>query len=93
MRITRRSLALAVLPLVTVAPAASLPRPAVLARQSTPATIDLVRLGWADVGVPTPFRVSTAGPGGPVLLTLLYDTLTWKDEEGIIPWLATAWTV
>ncbi|MDQ3693536.1 MAG: ABC transporter substrate-binding protein [Chloroflexota bacterium] len=93
MRITRRSLVLVVLPLVTGAPAAVVPRPAVAARQSAVAPVDLVRLAWADVGVPTPFRVSTAGPGGPVLLTLLYDTLTWKDEEGIIPWLATAWTV
>ncbi len=31
------------------------------------------------------------GPGGAVLLTLLYDTLTWKDAEGLIPWLATVW--
>src|SRR5207244_1271592 len=53
----------------------------------------LVRIAWSDVGVPTPFRVSTAGPGGAVLLSLIYDTLTWKDERGIIPWLATAWDV
>jgi peptide/nickel transport system substrate-binding protein len=53
----------------------------------------LVRIGWADVGVPTPFRVSTAGPGGAVMLSLLYDTLTWKDERGIIPWLATSWDI
>jgi peptide/nickel transport system substrate-binding protein len=26
-----------------------------------------------------------------VLLSLLYDTLTWKDEHGVIPWLATSW--
>ena len=25
--------------------------------------------------------------------TLLYDTLTWKDEHGVIPWLATRWDV
>ncbi|MGI8474853.1 MAG: ABC transporter substrate-binding protein [Thermomicrobiales bacterium] len=54
---------------------------------------DLVRFAWwTDVGVPTPFQVSTAGPGGAVLLTLLYDTLTWKDAAGVIPWLATEWT-
>src|SRR5438309_5231210 len=60
-----------------------------------PRTADntLVRVAWSDVGVPTPFRVSTAGPGGAVLLSLIYDTLTWKDERGIIPWLATAWDV
>ena len=48
-----------------------------------------VRFAWADVGYPTPFRVSAAGPGGAVLLSLLYDTLTWKDQKGIIPWLGT----
>jgi peptide/nickel transport system substrate-binding protein len=51
----------------------------------------IVRIAWPDVGVPTPFRVSTAGPGGAVLLSLLYDTLTWKDEHGVIPWLASSW--
>jgi peptide/nickel transport system substrate-binding protein len=48
-------------------------------------------MAWTDVGFPTPFRVSTAGPGGAVLLSLLYDTLTWKDENEVIPWLATSW--
>ncbi len=27
------------------------------------------------------------------MLSLLYDTLTWKDERGIIPWLATSWDI
>lgn len=54
---------------------------------------DVLRFAWPDVGVPTPFRVSAAGPGGVVLLSLLYDTLTWKDERGIIPWLAARWEV
>lgn len=48
---------------------------------------------WTGVGRPTPFQVSTTGPGGVVLQTLLYDTLTWKDTEGIIPWLAKTWDV
>ena len=60
---------------------------------SAPAPSSLVRFAWEDVGFPTPFRISTAGPGGAVLLTLLYDTLTWKDEHGIIPWLAASWSV
>ncbi len=55
---------------------------------------DLVRFAWwADAGAPTPFHVSTVGPGGAVLISLIYDTLTWKDANGIIPWLATAWSV
>ncbi|HEV2107455.1 MAG TPA: ABC transporter substrate-binding protein [Thermomicrobiales bacterium] len=54
----------------------------------------LVRFAWwSDVGVPTPFQVSAVGPGGAVLLSLIYDTLTWKDEDGIIPWLASEWGV
>jgi ABC-type transport system substrate-binding protein len=56
-------------------------------------TAEVVRFAWEDVGAPTPFRVSTAGPGGVVMLSLLYDTLTWKDERGIIPWLARSWEV
>lgn len=48
---------------------------------------------WTDVGFPSPFAVSTVGPGGVVRLSLLYDTLTWKDHTGVIPWLAEAWRV
>jgi peptide/nickel transport system substrate-binding protein len=47
---------------------------------------------WTDVGRPTPFQVSTTGPGGVVLSSLLYDTLTWKDASGIVPWLADEWS-
>ncbi|MBA3416155.1 MAG: ABC transporter substrate-binding protein [Chloroflexia bacterium] len=66
-------------------------RPAA-ARQPERPAVDLVRFAWGtDVGSPTPFQVSTAGPAGAVLLSLIYDTLTWKDGEGIIPWLATEW--
>jgi len=27
-----------------------------------------------------------------MLLSLVYDTLTWKDEKGVVPWLASEWT-
>ncbi len=54
----------------------------------------LVRFAWwTDVGSLTPFQVSTTGPGGAVLLSLIYDTLTWKDGDGLVPWLASEWTV
>lgn len=46
---------------------------------------------WADGGFPTPFAFSTLGPGGIARLSLLYDTLVWKDERGVIPWLAEGW--
>ena len=28
-----------------------------------------------------------------MLLSLVYDTLVWKDEHGVIPWLASSWEV
>lgn len=53
-----------------------------------------VTLSWpADTGYPSPFAFSAVGPGGVVKLMLAYDTLTWKDERGVIPWLAERWTV
>jgi peptide/nickel transport system substrate-binding protein len=46
---------------------------------------------WTDAGFPTPFAFSTLGPAGVARVSLLYDTLVWKDERGLIPWLADAW--
>lgn len=60
---------------------------------STAVAVAVVRVAWADSGYPTPFRISATGPGGVVLLSMLYDTLVWKDQRGIIPWLAQRWTV
>jgi peptide/nickel transport system substrate-binding protein len=61
----------------------------------TPGAVNssIVRMAWTDSGVLTPFRVSTLGPGGLILLSLVYDTLVWKDAQALIPWLATAWDV
>ena len=67
--------------LVAVLAARLLPFPgrATLADEES---LDLVRFAWlSDVGTLTPFQISTAGPGGAVLLSLIYDTLTWKDER------------
>ncbi len=63
--------------------------PAAVAQPSSPHVLRLV--WWTDVGFPSPFAVSTVGPGGVVRLSLLYDTLTWKDASGVIPWLAQTW--
>ena len=55
---------------------------------------DRVTLSWpTDTGYPSPFAFSAVGPGGVVKLMLAYDTLTWKDGTGIIPWLAERWSV
>ncbi len=45
-----------------------------------------------DWGYPSPFAFYSRGPGY-IRMSLLFDTLTWKDEQGVIPWLAEAWTV
>ncbi len=46
---------------------------------------------WTDVGTMSPFQFSTTGPGGVVLLSYVFDTLTWKDDKAIIPWLGKSW--
>ncbi len=47
---------------------------------------------WSDTGNPSPFTFSAVGPGGIAKVMLVFDTLTWKDARGIIPWLAESWT-
>lgn len=57
---------------------------------STAGTSREVRLPGGDWGLPTPFSFYPRGPGY-VHLSLVYDTLVWKDEKGIAPWLAERW--
>ncbi|MGQ0571036.1 MAG: ABC transporter substrate-binding protein [Armatimonadota bacterium] len=73
--------------LFAVAPAAD---PA--AGQAPEGRTALLRLTWwTDAGFPTPFAFSTLGPAGIARLSFIYDTLVWKDERGLIPWLAGSW--
>ncbi|MDR7523349.1 MAG: ABC transporter substrate-binding protein [Armatimonadota bacterium] len=87
-RSDHRAVALGAAAILAAALAVSFP-PAAQAR--SPAVLRL--LWWTDVGFPTPFAFSTVGPGGVVRLSLLYDTLTWKDPQGVIPWLAQSWRI
>ena len=48
--------------------------------------------GGADWGYPAPFTFYPRGPGYS-RMSLLFDTLTWKDADGVIPALADGWTV
>ncbi|MDR7418630.1 MAG: ABC transporter substrate-binding protein [Armatimonadota bacterium] len=84
----RRRVAAAVLVATVLAAAAWDPLAA-----AAPADRVLRMLWWTDVGFPTPFAFSTVGPGGVVRVSLVYDTLVWKDETGLIPWLAESWQV
>ncbi len=49
----------------------------------------VLRLPGGDFGFPGPFTYSR-GPGY-IRMSLIFDTLVWKDSDGLIPWLATAW--
>ena len=93
MRLTRRSFLGAAAAMAGAACAAPVaPAPAV-----SPAAARrverLVLSWWTDTGYPSPFTFSAIGPGGVVKVMLMFDTLTWKDERGIVPWLAERWAV
>jgi len=52
-----------------------------------PAKSKEVRVAGRDWGYPSPYAFFPRGPGY-VRMTLLFDTLAWRDEKGVIPWLA-----
>ncbi|WLD94572.1 ABC transporter substrate-binding protein [Alkalihalobacillus sp. AL-G] len=53
-----------------------------------------LRLGWgSDGGFPSPFAFSPVGPAGYLRVSYIYDSLAWKDEEGLQPWLAKDWKI
>ena len=47
-------------------------------------------LAGEDYGYPSPYGFYPRGPGY-IRMSLLFDTLIWKDEKGLIPWLAGKW--
>jgi len=55
----------------------------------TPAPVTLTLPG-DDWGYPSPFTRYPRGPGY-MQMSFLFDTLTWKDAKGVIPWLADSW--
>jgi peptide/nickel transport system substrate-binding protein len=57
-----------------------------------PATSKILRIDGANLGYPSPYTVSTMGRGY-LLVSLIFDTLTWKDSKGVTPLLAKSWTV
>ena len=50
----------------------------------------VLTLPGEDWGYPSPFAFYSRGPGY-IRMSFLFDTLTWKDENGVIPWLADSW--
>lgn len=50
----------------------------------------VLTLPGEDWGYPSPFTFYPRGPGY-LRMSLIFDTLVWKDESGFIPWLADSW--
>jgi peptide/nickel transport system substrate-binding protein len=84
--------------LLTVALVAGCGKPAPAATEdpatsTSPASgAKTLTLPGEDWGYPSPFAFYARGPGY-IRMSLLFDTLTWKDEQGVIPWLADEWSV
>lgn len=94
----RKKLLVAFALMLTVALIAGCGKPAPAATEdpatstSPSAEAKTITLPGDDWGYPSPFAFYSRGPGY-IRMSLLFDTLTWKDEGGVIPWLADEWTV
>jgi len=78
-------------PTPTATPAAETPTAAPVPEEPTPTPAPVtLTLPGDDWGYPSPFAFYSRGPGY-IRMSLLFDTLTWKDEDGVIPWLADEW--
>jgi len=52
----------------------------------------VLRMDGDNLGYPSVYTVSPKGRGY-LLTSFIFDTLTWKDENGIVPMLAKEWKV
>lgn len=50
----------------------------------------VLRLAGDDYGFPSPYGFYPRGPGY-LRMSLLFDTLVWKDQKGLVPLLASRW--
>ncbi|MBN2497173.1 MAG: hypothetical protein JXR96_21450 [Deltaproteobacteria bacterium] len=50
----------------------------------------VLRFAGEDWGAPSPFRFYPRGPGY-IHMSLVFDTLTWKDARGVVGLLAQSW--
>lgn len=51
----------------------------------------VLRINEENLGYPSVYTVSSRGRGY-LLTSFIFDTLTWKDEKGVVPLLAEKWT-
>lgn len=73
----------------SVAPAPAATEPAEIAEPDANLTI---RLAGSDRGYPQPYTHDPRGPGS-FNMFLIFDGLLEKDEQGLIPWLAQAYSL
>ena len=52
----------------------------------------VLRMDEENLGYPSVYTVSSRGRGY-LMMSFIFDTLTWKDEKGVIPLLAEKWEV
>lgn len=57
-----------------------------------PAPERVLRMDEENLGYPSVYTVSPRGRGY-LMMSFIFDTLTWKDEDGIVPLLAEEWDV
>ena len=55
-------------------------------------TEKVLRIDEENLGYPSVYTVSSRGRGY-LLMSFIFDTLTWKDENGVIPLLAEKWDI
>jgi len=66
---------------------ASAPRQA-----GNPGQAGTFKIASEDCGFPSPYAFYPRGPGY-LRMSLLFDTLVWKDKTGVIPWLSERYEV
>jgi peptide/nickel transport system substrate-binding protein len=52
----------------------------------------VLRMNEDNLGYPSVYTVSSRGRGY-LLMSFIFDTLTWKDSKGVVPMLAKTWKV
>ncbi|SDL01419.1 ABC transporter substrate-binding protein [Natronincola ferrireducens] len=60
--------------------------------EDTEEEIRILRIDEQNLGYPSVYTVSPRGRGY-LLMSFIFDTLTWKDEDGVVSMLAKDWRV
>lgn len=61
-------------------------------KEEKPREERVLRMSGDNLGYPSVYTVSSKGRGY-LLTSYIFDTLTWKDENGVVPLLAKEWKV